>query len=264
MKRETNTLFILILISFFLQIFMIAPVAAVDGETVTANSPELIFLNTYHTHPPFFIEENKGLSYDLATYLTAKADGRYKFVVKAMSRLRVNKTIAEAESGVVPWVNPVWFKDVEEKKYMWTKGALMEDGNAIISHRENKVIYESPQSLRGMIFGGVRGHVYQGIDDYIQESKQLVRVNAENHIDNFRKLTKRRIDVTLMPTSGAHYLIKRENLGDTLYISPGPHSRFQRRAIIINNRTDILQYLEEILAGLDNNQEWKKIMESYR
>ncbi len=237
--------------------------ARATAENISKN-PEQIFLYTYHTHPPFLIGDNVGLSYDLASYLTHKAKGQYSFTVKAMSRPRLNKTIAEAKSGVVPWVNPVWFKDMKEEKYLWTKGVFMEDGNDIISHQENKIVYEGPESIKGMLFGGLHGHAYQGIDDYIKDTKQAVRVNAENHIDNFRKLAKRRIDVTVMPSSGAAFYLKQEKFSDKLYISPKPHSRFQRRAIIINNRSDILEYLEGVLDVKNNDQEWRKMIEKYK
>ena len=256
-------LLLLCLISLSLLLTDIAESAEVS-ELKASQSPQVISLNTYHTHPPFIIEDSKGLSYDLAAYLTAKSEGQYEFIVKCMSRPRVNKTLAEQKNGIVAWVNPVWFKDVEETKFMWTKGAFMEDGNSIISHREKKVVYEGPYSLDGMVFGGLHGHVYQGIDEYIATSNKLVRVNAENHIDNFRKLAKRRIDATLTPTSGALYLINRENLGDTLYISPKQHSRFMRKAIIVDRNPEMLAFMESVLASLDGDFIWKEIMRRYK
>lgn len=228
-----------------------------------ATSAEQIFLYTYHTHPPFIISAKRGLSYDLAHYLTEKSHGRYTFTVKAMSKPRVEKYLTQGQNGVIPWVNPVWFKDVKEEKYMWTKGGLMEDGNAIISHQDKKIIYDGPESLKGMTFGGLRGHVYLGIDDYIKETGQLVRVNAENHIDNFRKLAKKHIDVTLMPASGASYYINKEKLVDVLYISPKLHTSFQRRAIVINHRRDILDFLETIFKGMQDDPVWTKTITTY-
>ena len=147
---------------------------------------------------------------------------------------------------------------------MWSKGFLMEDGNAIISHLDRKIVYEGPKSLDGMIFGGVREHVYTGIDDYIVETGRLKRVDAENHLDNFRKLGKRRIDVTLTPKSGAEYLIKREGLQDTLYISPKPHSSFKRRVIIINRQSDMLTFIDGVLAGIHTDLSWLTIMQRYQ
>lgn len=254
---------------FVIFYFFVVCISAIPGKGIaeTNNSrtkPELISLYTYHTHPPFQISQNKGLSYDLADYLTQRSKGRYEFAVKPMSRPRVDKMLDQAQSGVIPWVNPVWFKDVKEDKYMWTQGVFMEDGNAIISHQKKRIIYEGPETLKGLLFGGLRGHFYQGIDDYIKETHQRVRVDAENHIDNFRKLTKQRIDVTLMPESGALYYINQANLSDVLFVSPKLHTQFQRRAIIINKRKDILEFLEMVSKEMGDDLEWKNIMTAYQ
>lgn len=219
---------------------------------------------TYHTHPPFIIESGQGLSYDLAKYLSRKSGGRYNFLVKPMSRPRVNKMIKEAKIGIVPWVNPVWFKDKDETIHMWSKGALMRDGNAVISHQDLKIAYEGPQSLDGLVFGGVRAHVYKGIDDYIEKTGGLKRVDAENHIDNFRKLVKHRIDATVTPKSCAEWIIRTEDLQGELFISPKPHSIFKRRIIFINEQKQILTFIETVLKDMPLDHEWGNIIGQYR
>lgn len=221
-------------------------------------------LYTYHTHPPFITSPGKGLSYDLANYLTRKSADRFRFVVKPMSRPRVNKMLAEADIGIIPWVNPAWFRDTSEEKYRWCSAILMNDANALISRRDKKVNYTGPESLDGLTFGGVRAHVYAGLDDYIAETKRLRRVDAENHVDNFRKLVKRRIDVTIMPRSGADYLIKREKLEEYTYISPTPHSKYARRLIIIGDSRDLLQIIEGVTGEMSHDPVWLKEVERYR
>lgn len=226
--------------------------------------PQVIPVYTYHTHPPFITGTGRGLSYDLAAYFSAQSKGRFHFTVKPMSRARVNKMIAESKTGIVPWVNPAWFKDKQERKYMWSKGSLMEDGNGLISHQEGKVVYEGPQSLEGLIFGGVRGHAYVGIDDYRETGKTLRRVDAENHIDNFRKLVKQRIDVTITPLSGAEYLIKKEGLQDQLFISPTLHSQYKRRVMIINSQAEIGAFVDSLLEKMVADPHWLEIMNRYQ
>ena len=49
----------------------------------------------------------------------------------------------------------------------------MEDSNALISYQKREIVYDGPQSLDGLIFGGVRAHVYAGIDDYIKGTGRL-------------------------------------------------------------------------------------------
>lgn len=232
----------------------------VFANPVLPDSPQGIPLYTYHTHPPFIIETGRGLSYDLAAYLSGKSNGYFRFFVKPMSRPRVNKMIAESKKGIVPWVNPVWFKDKQEKKYMWSKGSLMEDGNALISHQKRKIVYDGPPSLDGLIFGGVRAHVYTGLDDYIKGTGLLHRVDAENHLDNFRKLIKQRIDATITPRSGAEYLIKKEGFQGQLFISPKPHSIYKRRVIIINRLAEMRTFVDAALK----DPQWIEILKRYQ
>lgn len=234
--------------------------AAADSKI----KPEEIPLYTYHTHPPFILQEDKGLSFDLAAYFTQKSAGQFRFVVKSMSRPRVNKMIEEKKRGIVPWVNPVWFKDKAETRLMWTRGALMEDGNAIISHQNLKLVYNGPNSLDGMTIGGLKGHLYQGIDDYIKNTGRLKRVDAENHMDNFRKLIKQHIHATLTPKSGAEYIIQKEGLQKELFISPKLHSTFKRRIININRNQEVQVFLEEVVKGMPSDPAWITIMDQYR
>ena len=234
-----------------------------EQNLVLAES-EQIGIYTYHTHPPFITETGKGLSYDLAEYLSKRSGNRFRFSVESLSRLGVDKVLQEAADGIVPWVNPVWFKDLAEKKSLWCNGALMSDGNAIVSHNDRKIIYNGPESLSGLKFGGLHGHRYTGIDEFIRNTGMARRVDTENHIENFRKLSLRRIDVTLTPISGAAYIMKREGYADTLYISPKLHSEFDRRVIIANRRNDLKMFIEDVIRSMAKDSSWTEIMDRYR
>ena len=221
-------------------------------------------LFTYHTHPPFITGDGTGLSYDLAHYLTARAEGRFTFTVKPMSRPRVDKMLAEQRPGIIPWVNPAWFKDPEEKKYHWTRAHIMVDSNAVVSHSERSLVYRGPQSLGGLVLGGVRGHVYAEVDDAIASTGDIKRVDAENHVDNFRKLARQRVDVTICPKSGADYLIKQEGLEKTLYISPQPHSTYVRKLLVTGEVPGLSAFIEEVAAMMATDPEWQQLATSYQ
>ncbi len=229
-----------------------------------AAAPERVAMYTYHTHPPFITGKQEGLTLDLAKYLTEKSDGRFVFQVVSVSRPRLNMVLEKTDPIVVPWVNPVWFKDLDETRYLWSKNVLMEDANGIISHRDRSLIYEGPSSLSGLRFGGIRGHNYTGIDDFIRNSETTRRVNADNHVANFQKLKKGRIDVTLTPESAARYLIKEHSLSEDLYLSPKPHSRYSRRMMVPNARDDIMAFINEVLAASGDDEAWSQMFERYQ
>ena len=218
---------------------------------------------TYHTHAPFIIGDQKGLSYDLADYLNVHSNGKYLFRVMPMSRARVDKMLKQEEAGIIPWVNPAWFQDLEEINYMWTHGILMEDGNAVVSNNQTKLDYDGPRSILNLRFGGIRGHNYEDINDLV-DAGEIIRVDAVNHIDNLRKLTKNRIDFTIVPLTGAQFLIETNNLSEDLFISAKLHSTYSRRIIISDRNSDLLEFLEPLIQNMSSDPSWQIILSDYK
>lgn len=218
---------------------------------------------TYHTHAPFIIANKKGLSYDLADYLSVQSGGKYRFNVIPMSRARVNKMLEQKEEGIIPWINPAWFSDQDKNRYLWTDAILMEDGNSVISRESKDWEYNGPDSVTDFKFGGIRGHQYVDIDDLV-EKEIIVRVDAENHIDNFRKLTKDRIDFTITPTTGALYLLKVNNLLEDLFISPYAHSTYTRECIIADESQEMKAFLDTAILKMRNDPIWQDILSAYK
>lgn len=233
-------------------------------STSQARATDIIHVYTYHSHPPFIVSKDRGLTYDLAAYLTKQSAKRYSFVVSVVSRPRLNKIVEIPQSAIVPWVNPAWFKDTEESRFQWSAGILLSDGNALVSRKDNKVNYDGPASLEGLVIGGLRGHNYVDIDAYISGAKSTRRVDANMHSENFKKLLDRRIDVMLIPTSAASYLAKLYNIKDLLYFSPRPHSRYERRVIILSDKAEIKEYVEAKLSALSDDPDWSLQMAKYR
>lgn len=222
---------------------------------------EDITLYTYHGIPPFVVGKKKGLSYELAEYLTKKSKNKYRFSVKVLPRRRLDQVVKKGTApGLVAWVEPTWFKDPDKQKYMWTKNVLMRDGASIISNTKRKLEYAGAKSMSGLVFGGILGHNYKGIDDYVKQGK-IKRVDVRLEILNLRKVASGAIDVTLAPRSSSLYYIKKENL--KLHISKRPHSEFYRRAFVVNRDRQLLGFLEKVFSNLDSDQGWKKRFQKY-
>lgn len=246
---------------YFITFCLLSPLAV---STTFAQSRETVVLITYHTHPPFITQAGAGLTYDLANYLNTHADGTYEFQVRPMSRPRINLLIAESKTYVVPWVNQVWFQDKAESKYLWTQNALMIDTNTVISRIIAPVNFTGPVAFSGLTFGGIRGHRYAQVDDFINTTHAAKRIDADRHLSNIRKLSKARIDVTIMPSSAARYFIAHEDLTDTLYISPLAHSTYSRRMFVNNNRYDVQAFLDRTIANMANDPHWQKTLDQYK
>lgn len=228
-----------------------------------ATEVEKIAILTYHTHPPFITGARQGLTYDLAIYLSERSGGRYRFEIREMSRPAVDKALTLPRIALVPWVHPAWFHDVTESKYLWSTQGLMDDSTSFISRQAKKIIYEGPASLAHLTIGGLRGHVYDDIDTYVQHTHTIRRVDADQHLENFQKLINGRIDLALVPESAALYLLKREHLAETLFVSAKPE-RYVRRFLVTQQRHDIMTYIDATLADPAGRHAWDMILTRYR
>ena len=229
-----------------------------------ARAVERVTIYTYHTHPPFITGAKRGLTYDLAAFLTKYGAGRYAFNVREASRPALDKLIATPVTGIVPWVSPDWFGDRGKRKYLWSTHVFMRDRMVIVSRADRRIEYDGVASLAGLTFGGIRGHRYVEIDDYIRDAKTLRRLDADRHLDNFRKLVKQHIDVTLLPESAARYFLQREHLSNLLYIASKPHSEFECSLFVINRRQDILAYIDQVFASAAARAEWEALFRNYQ
>lgn len=149
---------------------------------------------------PFYDGETTGLSRDLVKYLNEKLGGEPRLELWLVNRARLALEMSDPGfDGLVSWVNPAWVGDPQREHYLWTF-SMMRDTNELISSLAKPVTYRGPDSLKGLIFGGIEGYRYQGIDDAVARG-DLVRHDAKKVRTNFSLLIRGRIDVTLVPGS---------------------------------------------------------------
>lgn len=221
-------------------------------------SQEPIKLLTYHVHPPFVNGPQEGLTYSLAQFLTQRSEGRFSFEVEELPRKRLDLAIQKEGSWVALWSNPIWFGDAQQEKYLWVP--VMEDNSVILSPGDAPVNWESPDSLRGMTFVGMRGHRYVGIDDLV-EAGEITRIDNNQEQDIVRMLLNHRADAGLLPGSAMRYFAKQMELGDRIYVAPKPHSTFQRMFFTPRSRADLAEFLKTLRFA--QNPEWQALLASY-
>ena len=219
---------------------------------------ETINVLSYHIHPPFVTSDGQGLTYDLVEILNQQSENKYQFKVQKLPRKRLDLKIKVPGPWIVLWVNPAWFGDKLEKKYKWIN--ILKDKNAIISHMNKKVEYNSYESLEGMKFGGILGHKYLGIDDLVKAGK-INRIDGVHERNNIDVLLKQRVDVILLPDTTIRYYFKRLNLSSKLYISKKPHQKYWRKFMISKTREDLINFISKI--SLDSNKKWSTSLKKY-
>ncbi|TPH12137.1 substrate-binding periplasmic protein [Litorilituus lipolyticus] len=218
----------------------------------------------YHMQPPLVInlEDETGLYFEFTRYLN-KLTARYHFEVVFLPRKRLDRMLSENRiSGVVLGVNPTWFKDKAQTKYLWT-AAFMHDRDEIISLNSNPFQYNKPASLEGMVIGGVRGFYYYGINELVKAGK-AVRVDTVKELDLFPMLLKRRVDVAIIGRSAYGYMMKETQWHDVFHLSTEPHDSFERRILVTKDRRALHQKLSEIVEKLPNDKLWQQSLLNYQ
>ncbi len=223
-----------------------------------ALASDIVYLYSYHNHPPFVTAEHAGLTQRLAQYLSAQSDGQIRVEVRVLPRARLNKLLADwiagdcpdkacADNWMLAWVNPSWgFIGGDEDPYHWHK--LFDDSNSIVSLSDNPLDYHSASSLDGKTLLGMRGHFYVGIDERVK-SGDITRVDGNNERDNLMKLLARRGDALLLPTSTIEYFLTRDAQlsaqRERFFVSPSRHQSYTRYLMLPQGREDLLRLLQD-------------------
>ena len=137
----------------------------VFSSSLFASERQLITLYAYHLKPPFIVDiaHEKGLYFDLATYLNSKQT-IYEFHTVFLPRKRLDRYLSNNKlDGLVIGVNPIWFNDSSETLYLWSD-SFYQDRDLVISSAKKPIEYQYPNSLLNKRIAGVRGFKYFGID----------------------------------------------------------------------------------------------------
>ena len=211
---------------------------------------------TYHDAPPFIIdsETEKGLTYDLARWLSKNSGGKYRFVVGVVPRKRLDAMLGQPRPIVVPWVIPAWFEGVWIQNQYWTTPVL-EDRNVLVSRSGNFFEYTGPDSLSGKTVSGLRGGAWVGLDPLVEAGK-ISRIDAPNYFLAIKLVLNGRADVAMVPEPVARFFVEKEKIKGALHFSQKPHSSYMRR-MLVSERIDVFQYLEVQVPKMVTDAAWQ-------
>lgn len=220
---------------------------------------EVIIFSHYDT-PPFLTASKTGLTYKLAEALNHLAKGRYYFRVQILPRKRLDKTLENPNwFGMVPWVNPAWFKDAEQTKFSWST-PMMKDENLVISHQNKPINFNGPQSLVGLELGGILGHRYIEIETLIWENK-ITRFNVVSEVQNIEKLLRQRIDVMFISKSSLNfYLNQHPNFQQHIFIANQIRGSFHRYILLPKKDHALTSFINHAINELGKQPEWKNLL----
>lgn len=222
---------------------------------------ERIMVWSYYVYPPFDMGDGHGAGTDFVTLMNKAAQGRFAFIYELMPRKRIDLKIDRGEPGIVLFVSPKWMEIPSKSDAVWSK-PLFHDQNGVLFSGRKQIDYEGPESLYGMVFGGVVGRRYKDLEPAFK-SGRIVRQDSWSEESNVRKLAIHRIDVTTAPQSVLRYLVNSLGVADKVRFSSTPLYRYSRRLLINNLGPDVRQFLSDFVDGLPDNPDWQAIVKKY-
>ncbi|MEW6989828.1 substrate-binding periplasmic protein [Colwelliaceae bacterium 6441] len=231
---------------------------------LSAEEKPLVTIYAYHTKPPLIIDadNHQGMFYDVTKRLN-RASAKYHFELVSLPRKRVERMLDNGTlDGILLGVNPIWFADKDETKYLWTP-RIFSDRDEVVSLLEQSIEFIKPQSLEGKIFGGVRGFYYYGISELIDENS-IIEANTAHEVDLFAMLLNKRIDVAVISRSTFDHIIKEKHWQNKFHLSKKPHDIYDRRILIPQLYTEIYQHIVPIIEDLQFDLSWQKRIKSYQ
>ncbi|WP_348650704.1 transporter substrate-binding domain-containing protein [Thalassomonas sp. RHCl1] len=229
---------------------------------MTCQAEKIIPVWSYHQSPPFITGEGQGLTYDFVELLNRQLSGKYRLELTLMPRNRLDMYLASRKQGAVLFVNAKWMDDRAQTKYFWGP-EIMADSNAIISPRKHPIVYDgTAKSLRGLVFAGVRGHYYVGLEADMRENR-IHRIDTKSEAASIKSMLAGRVDVTSMPASTLKYFMKSMSLAGQIYTSPRPLMPYSRHIMLTKSLLVEHKLLQKQVLALKSNPDWKAILIKY-
>lgn len=250
-----SSLLVKCLFLFFLFIFNICNAQAYERT--------LVSIYAYHLKPPFIVSEenHQGLYYDFSEYLNEKSQ-QYTFTTVFVPRKRVELMVNNGQlDGMLLGVNPIWFGDKQEKRFLWSAN-IYHDQDEMISLSKTPTEYTGPASLKGKVLGGVRGFSYFGVDDLVK-SGEVERHDTIGEREILMMLLAGRVDVGIVSRSTYQYLLRKENWQNIFHLSQQPHDNYQRRLMAPLQLKNIFEHIAPMIEKLPDDPKWQAILDKY-
>ncbi|XZG71408.1 substrate-binding periplasmic protein [Chitinibacteraceae bacterium HSL-7] len=226
-------------------------------------APREVQLVTQYDYPPFITGDKQGLTFELADALTRLSHGHFRFRVEVLPRKRLSQLVEHADwRGMVPWVAPPWFRDVERERFSWS-GVVMHDADWVVSSSMHPLEWQGAASLSGQRLGGLLGHVYVDVEADIARGR-IVREDVATMDINLRKLQRGRVDATFISASTyGWYRRQQPQLLTGLYVAKLPRSVYERHFMSARSDGELGRFLDQAVNMLAHDASWQYVLRRY-
>ena len=223
-----------------------------------------VLLYTYHLKPPFIVDlkAKSGLYFDLARYLNGK-NKSYRFITAYIPKKRLEYLMDKGDlDGLVVGVNPLWFNDKAESKYIWLN-TIYSDRDEFVSLETSPFEYKSKDSLTGKSVAGVAGYYYKGINEAVRLGS-VKRIDTIGERQVLELISKQRADFGIVSRSVFKYLAKHEALQNDYYFSTLPHDAYDRRVMTTQKNQKLAEAIEAVVSAMPSDPKWQSLVNQYQ
>lgn len=233
-----------------LTIILLACGVIAKAETVTA---------AQDAWPPFIATNGQsGVSVELVRAALATQGYELKMSIMPWSR-----ALIEAQSGDLDLLVATW-KTQKREKFLRFSEPYATNRITFISRSDSPFEYTNLDNLTGMSIGIIR---HYGYNDTFNQANNFQRYPATDLIANLKKLSRRRIDITLDDEIAARALMKAEGFDPSeFHFSRAPlsHNPLYVTSAMVNPRSkQLIQAFNRGLKAIKDNGSYDAIMNKY-
>lgn len=228
------------------------------------SSPVQVDIYEYHQFPPMVVSQEKavGLSFAFARYLSNVSNRQYHFKIHLISMNDLQLKLKSQQPAVVLFVNPIWFDDPQESKFLWSKEVLtLKD--EIVSLSGKPFVFTQNEDYKGKRIGGIKGYTYPALDLLVSENLAQ-RVDAEGDLENLKRLYKKGdLDAIIVNQGPLKFYSQLLGIENKLFVSPKPSGVYQVKIMVTKSQPAVFEFIQNVLANMKEDPAWIEIKNLY-
>ncbi len=232
---------------------------------------------TYHDKPPYFshyrylrksatqsteveqVDSAEGL-YPAFIELLNQSQQQWSLSLKHLPRKRLQLRLDQNRlDGAVIGVNPLWFSDKKQIKYLWSEG-FINDRDVIAVKGSSDIKYTTLEDLHGLRFAVPRGWYFVGISEKIDQDL-IQSFETSSDIQNLKLIAQGRVDATVISLPTLLYFQSRMLSPGELKRLPKPHSQFQRQWLFPRSKQRAFVDLSAAIAEVSKSAAWQDLLQ---
>jgi len=163
--------------------------------------------------------------------------------------------------GAIIGVNPLWFKDKNKNKYLWSS-PIMLDQDLIAVRNGSLFPYAPPEDLEGRRMALPRGQYFKGVTERQHKGKISV-FETDSDIQNLEMILKGRVEATIISSLALIYFSERHFETDSFQTLKIPHDQFERMILFPKEHKDAYSKLEKLIKQSLSDPRWITHLKQY-